>query len=455
MQPFEEIVARQRAFFEHGGTRELGFRAGRLSALHRALLEHREPLERALWSDLHKGPFEAHVSEIGLALAEIARLAKTLSGLARPRPAAVPLFLFPSRAFIAREPHGVCLIISPWNYPLQLAVIPLAAAVAAGNTAVLKLSDRCPETSSVLYDIVRNVFDKRHVAPVIADPERSSTLLELPFDMFFFTGSRGVGKLIYRAAAEKMIPAVLELGGKNPCIVLEDVALRTTAERIVWGKCFNAGQTCIAPDYLLVHERVLSALSAEMRAAVTRFYGPDPKRSSDYCRLIDARHTERVAAMLGDRRSEVEIDVDERYIAPAFLEGISFDHPLMADEIFGPVLPMIRFSKAEEIPSLVRRFPDPLAAYVFSRNRRAARNLFLKLPCGGGCINDTLVHFSAPALPFGGVRASGIGRYHGDAGFFAFSRPQAAVVTPTSFTVPFRCPPYSTWGLRLLKKIMG
>ncbi len=452
---FSDMVAAQHRFFSTEQTLSPAFRIAALKKLRRVIQDAEEEIFLALQKDLGKNAFEAVTSEIGIVLGEIRSALKLIRKYATWRRVPTPLFLWPSRSAVQYEPLGVCLIIAPWNYPFQLALAPLVGAIAAGNCAVVKPSERSVHTSQVIARILARAFLPEHVQTVIADRHESAALLRQPFDKLFFTGSRTVGQIVYREAAEKMVPCTLELGGKNPCIVMDDADIAMAARRIVWGKFYNAGQTCVAPDYLLVHTSVAAPLQKAIVAEIRTRFGQSPADCPHYGRLIDGVHLNGLRALLRGTSPLCggEFREEDHFLSPTVVEA-DWDHPLMADEIFGPVLPVLPFDDLDHALEKIRGLPKSLALYVFTRTRTTAKRIFRTLSFGGGCINDTLVHFSSPYLSVGGVGQSGTGRYRGMDGFRAFSNIKAVVETPGFPDLKLRYPPFGAARLRLVKKLM-
>lgn len=438
------IVERQREFFAAGRTADITFRAERLKSLGRAVDDNRVEIIDALKADLGKPAFEAYVSEISPLLFSIGQAAKRVASWARPRRVGTPSYLLPARSGIRPEPLGVALIISPWNYPFGLAMEPLVGAIAAGNCAVLKPSEVSPRTSSVIAKLAADTFDASHVTVVEGAADVAGFLLAERFDHIFYTGGGAVGRLVMEAAARNLTPVTLELGGKSPCIVEPDIRIESAARRIAWGKWFNAGQTCIAPDYLLVNRAIKDELLGEIRRCIWAFYGDDPKASPDYARIVSDRHFDRVSGLLGGGEVVAggETDREARYIAPAIIDNVNLEHPIMREEIFGPLLPVLDYEDLGEAISMVASRPKPLALYFFSLDREKQGRVLRETTSGGVCLNDTMVHYSNYALPFGGVGASGFGKYHGKAGFEAFSNMRAVVERSFHLDVYLRYPPY-------------
>lgn len=448
-------MTEQRAYYETGTTRPYAFRAEQLGRLRRAIEAHEAEILAALAADMGKPDFEAFSGEVALLYWEIDHTRKHLKRWMRPEGVATPMAIMPSRSFIMPEPLGQVLIIGPWNYPLMLILAPLVGAMAAGNTAVLKPSELAPHTSALLARLIASTFPREYIAVVEGGVDTSQALLARRWDHIFFTGGSAVGKIVARAAAEHLTPVTLELGGKSPCIVDREVDLTIAARRIAWGKFYNAGQTCVAPDYLLVHREVKEPFLAAMTEQIRAFYGDDPKASPDYARIISDRHFDRLAAMLGEGRTVTggQVDRASRYIAPTIIDGVELSHRSMQEEIFGPILPVFAFDRLDEAIATVKRMENPLALYVFTTNRATEERVLTELPFGGGCINNTIVHLSNPDLPFGGRGNSGYGAYHGKAGFDTFTHRKSIVKTPFWVDIPLRYSPYRG-KLSLLKRLM-
>jgi acyl-CoA reductase-like NAD-dependent aldehyde dehydrogenase len=450
----KELVARQRAFFRTGRTRDLAFRREQLRAL-RAMVVGEEPrLLEALRADLGKPAFEGYAGEVALVRREIDHTLRHLDGWARTRRVPTILAHFPARSEIRQEPRGVVLVISPWNFPVQLTLVPAVGALAAGNVAILKLPPLATATSALLAELVGRTFDPGWLAAVEGGVEQAEALLAERLDYVFFTGGPVAGRRVMEAAARQLTPVTLELGGKNPCIVDADVDLDVAARRIAWGKFFNAGQSCVAVDYLLVDRAVKGALLERIAGQVRAFYGEDPRRSPDFGRVIDVRHFDRIMAHL--RAGEVilggQAEREARYIAPTILDHVAPGDLIMEEEVFGPVLPVLEFGDVAEAIATVQALPPPLALYVFSRSARFQARVLDETIAGGGCVNDTTIHFTSVHLPFGGAGESGMGAYHGKASFDLFSRPRSLVRKGFAFDVPLRYPPYAG-KLRWFRKI--
>jgi len=405
--------------------------------------------------DLGKPSYEAYTGESAIVLGEIDHAVRHLRRWARPRRVRTPLLLLPARCSVVPEPFGITLIISPWNFPVQLTLGPLIAAIAAGNCAVLKPSPLAPATTVVIRSIVEQCFDPKFVAVIEGGAETAQALLDERFDHVFFTGGTATGRLVMQAAARHLTPVTLELGGKNPCLVDVDMDLEVTARRVVWGKFYNAGQSCVAVDYLLVDRRIKDQLLERILDTVRRFYGNDPAASPDYGRIISVSHVDRLAGLLSTGRilTGGTIDRMRRYIAPTIIDGIRGNEPVMADEIFGPILPVIAYDDLDHAVAFVNKRPDPLALYVFSRSRTLQERVLSRIPSGGACVNDVVLHFTVPSLPFGGVGESGLGKYHGKAGFNTFSHERSLLRNGFFADIILRYPPYRD-HLKFIKKLL-
>jgi aldehyde dehydrogenase (NAD+) len=455
-EPIAETVARLRRAFDSGITRPVDWREGQLRQLLRLIGENGDAIDEALREDLGKSRFESFIGETGFVRAELQHALKNLRRWSKPRKAKVPLPAQPGKARVLSEPLGVVLIIAPWNYPFHLALAPLIPALAAGNTVLIKPSEIARATSALIARLLPKYLDRDAVAVVEGGVSETTTLLGLKFDHIFYTGNGTVGRIVMRAAAEHLTPVTLELGGKSPCIVDEDVDLDVAARRIVWGKFFNAGQTCVAPDYVLVHERIEQRLIDKLRDTIHDFYGDDPRQSRDFARIIDERHHARLSKLLSSGKVVAggEVDARDKYIAPTLLADVKPDAPVMQEEIFGPILPILPVASLEAAIDFVRRREKPLALYVFSRDKRKAERVLDQTSSGGACINDCAMQLAPPGLPFGGVGASGMGAYHGKAGFDALSHQKSVLDRATQIDPPLRYPPYVSQKLKWAKRLL-
>ena len=447
----EDILARQREFFSTHATKDLAFRKRQLTALRTAILRHEEDVCEALREDLGKCAFESFVSELAFSLSETEHALGNLDAWARPEKVGTPPALLPAESSIVPEPYGVSLILAPWNYPFSLTIAPLVGAIAAGNCAVVKPSELAPHTSRAIAEILGESFDPAYIAAVEGGADVAQELLAMRWDKLFYTGGSRVGKVVMKAAAEHLTPVTLELGGKSPCIIHEDADIAKTAKRVMWGKCFNAGQTCVAPDYLLVQESIVEELLPALKAAVREFYSANPQQSPDYGRIVNDAHFERIASLLKGEKvlAGGRMDAAERYIEPTIVSGK--DSKLMQDEIFGPVLPLLTYATLDDAIAFVNRRDKPLSLYVFSRSAAVQERVIAETSSGGVCVNDTLVQYNNTALPFGGVGPSGLGAYHGKASFDAFSH-RKSVMNRSLIENEMRYPPYQDKVLALLKR---
>ncbi len=433
---------------------DINYRLERLKALYNAIEVREEAIVAALYTDFKKPRFESIATETAYVLSDIKNTIRQLKSWSRPKSVWPSLLNFPAVESIHYEPYGKVLIIAPWNYPFQLALAPLTAAIAAGNTVVLKPSELTPSVSAVLSELISAVFTQEEVLVQEGGPEIAQELLQERWDYIFFTGSVAVGKIVAAAAAKHLTPVTLELGGKNPCIVAADTDIKLTAKRIVWGKFLNAGQTCIAPDYILVHASIYEPLVSALKVEIEAAYGKDPEQSPDYARIISDKHWVRLEAMsqqgtvlyggTGQR--------DQRYWAPTLIAPDQ-NSALMQEELFGPILPLVPFTEEKVITKWIQRYEKPLAFYIFTKNIRWAKQLMDQHGFGGGCINDTILHFNNKRLPFGGIGHSGMGAYHGQWGFETFSHRKAIVYKPFWGDVPLRYAPYLN-KIKFVKKIM-
>ncbi|MGI5857323.1 MAG: aldehyde dehydrogenase [Candidatus Merdivicinus sp.] len=451
----EMLFAQQKAYFRSGETRRLPFRKEQLKKLLSGLKCWEKPLLDALAADLGKSPFEGYATEIGLIREEVRIACRCLGKWAKIRRTAGPLTQFPSSGALIPEPKGCTLILAPWNYPVQLILAPLVSAIAAGNCAMLALPEDAPRTSAVLAEMLGSLYPETYIAARFGSIEGNTRLLALPFDHIFFTGSPRVGRIVMAAAAKNLTPVTLELGGKSPCIVDKTADIVLAARRIAWGKCLNAGQTCVAPDYLFVQESVQADFLRELEKQASRLYPGGMNGGEDYPRIVNRKHFDRLSGLMEGQRILFggEKDSERLQISLAALDSPAPDSPVMQEEIFGPLLPVIPYRDIEEVLEFVLDRPKPLALYVFTRDRALSRRIFREVSFGGGCLNDTIVHLTSHSLPFGGVGESGMGSCHGKAGFDAFTHLKPVLRRGTWLDLPVRYPPYRG-KLGLLKKLM-
>jgi aldehyde dehydrogenase (NAD+) len=458
-----EVVARLRATFDQGRTRPAAWRRQQLEGLQRLLTAGESELALAMRADLGKAPAESWITEIRLVQREIAHTLSHLDAWMSPEHVHVPVVLQPARASVVCEPLGVALVVAPWNYPVQLLLLPVASAIAAGNAVVGKPSELAPETSAVIARLVPRFLDPEAVAIVEGDAGVAQALLAERFDHIFFTGGARVAHLVMEAAARHLTPVTLELGGKCPAIVDRDAALGVVARRIAYGKFVNAGQTCVAPDYVLVHQDIAEALVQRLAEEVAGFYGKDAaarKASRDYGRIVSDHHVQRLVGLLeagGYGGTAIgglaEADPSERYIPPTILTGVSPDAAVMQEEIFGPILPVLAVDDLDAAVTFVNARPKPLSLYVFSGEGATAQRILERTSSGSACINTCIVQLAVPDLPFGGVGDSGMGAYHGRRGFETFSHRKAVLTKPTLPEPPLQYPPYTALRQRLLRTI--
>lgn len=450
-----DIILKKRAFFNSNKTKDVEFRIEQLQFLKKIILAHKDDILEALQSDISKPIFESYLAELYV-VKDIDYAIKNIKSWTKPKKVSTPLDQFPSTSVIYPEPLGVVLIMSAWNYPFSLIISPLIGAIAAGNCAILKPSEIAPHTSKLIADIFQKNFDPAYISVIEGDAQTSQELLKEKFDYIFFTGGTAIGKIIMEAAAKHLTPVTLELGGKSPCIVDADVDLPKTARRITWGKFINAGQTCIAPDYLLVDRNIKKDLLIEIEKCLQEFYGDDPSQSADYGRIISKKHFNRLASLLNQGKIIVggKTDPETNYISPTLIDHVSINAPIMQEEIFGPILPVIEYDNLTEAIAFVNERPKPLALYFFSKNPNNQERVLRETSSGGACINETIMHTAVPELPFGGVGSSGMGSYHGKASFDTFSHQKSVLKNSFFMDIKLRYPPYAG-KLNLIKRMIG
>ncbi|PCF83546.1 aldehyde dehydrogenase [Staphylococcus delphini] len=459
MNPFHLQFETTQRYFRSHATRSLKSRKKALKQLAKQIKLHEQEIFDALKQDLRKNEVEAYGTEIGYTLNNIRYISKNLSKWAKTQAIHTPFFLFPAKSFIVNEPLGTVLIIGAFNYPFQLIFEPLIGAIAAGNTAVVKPSELTPNVAVVIEKIITQALDSEYVAVAQGGAETIQSLLELPFDHVFFTGSQKVGQIVYEAAAKQLIPVTLELGGKSPTIIDKTANLKVASERICFGKFMNAGQTCVAPDYVLIDETIKSDFIEALTTTIREFYGAQPIDSEDLGRIVNDRHFNRLAQLLTAHQSNIivggETVAEQRYIAPTILDRVEADDPIMQEEIFGPILPILTYRNFDEAIAYVQSKPKPLSLYLFSEDENATTRVLNELSFGSGAINDTILQLANPKLPFGGVGASGIGRYHGKYSFETFSHQKPYIFKTTKLETGLLFPPYKGklgYVKKLLKK---
>ena len=448
-----EYIANQKVFFSTHQTKVINFRLAQLHKLKKVILQNQQKIEQALWKDLHKSPEEAYLTEISIVTGEIDNHIKQLKKWAKPKRVSTPIHLLPSSSKIIYEPLGVALIVSPWNYPFQLVFNSLVGAISSGCCSVLKPSPDTPTIAKLMEAMIVENFDSNYICVVQGGREVNTILFAQRFDIIFFTGSSKVGKVVMKAAAENLTPVVLELGGKSPCIVDADADIDIAAKRIIWGKLINAGQTCIAPDYLFAHASIKDELLTKIATNIQLMYGENIKESRFYPRIVNKRAVDRLAELVhqGTIHTGGEIDAEELFVAPTIIDNVQPDFLVMQEEIFGPILPVMTFKHIDETINYINMNEKPLALYYFGKNKKA-KEVLAKTTSGGACVNDTLMHIGNHNLPFGGVGNSGMGKYHGYESFLAFSNKRAVVTAPTWIDIPFKYVPFKYFNI--IKKVI-
>lgn len=446
MNIIEQKFYDSKAFFNTQQTKDISFRKEQLKKLSKAIKSYESDISEALYTDLGKNKVEAYATEIGITLKSIKNARKELKNWTKTKNVDTPLYLFPTKSYIKKEPYGTVLIIAPFNYPFQLVFEPLIGAIAAGNTAIIKPSELTPNVARVIKRLINETFDANYIEVIEGGIEETQTLIHLPFDYVFFTGSENVGKIVYQAASENLVPVTLEMGGKSPVIVDETANIKVASERICFGKFTNAGQTCVAPDYILVHESVKDDLITALSKTLREFYGQNIQQSPDYGRIVNLKHYHRLTSLLNSAQMNIVFgghsDEDERYIEPTLLDHVTNDSAIMQEEIFGPILPILTYQSLDEAIAFIHQRPKPLSLYLFSEDENATQRVINELSFGGGAINDTLMHLANPKLPFGGVGASGMGRYHGKYSFDTFTHEKSYIFKSTRLESGVHLPPY-------------
>ncbi|WP_114647917.1 aldehyde dehydrogenase [Staphylococcus aureus] len=446
MNIIEQKFYDSKAFFNTQQTKDISFRKEQLKKLSKAIKSYESDILEALYTDLGKNKVEAYATEIGITLKSIKNARKELKNWTKTKNVDTPLYLFPTKSYIKKEPYGTVLIIAPFNYPFQLVFEPLIGAIAAGNTAIIKPSELTPNVARVIKRLINETFDANYIEVIEGGIEETQTLIHLPFDYVFFTGSENVGKIVYQAASENLVPVTLEMGGKSPVIVDETANIKVASERICFGKFTNAGQTCVAPDYILVHESVKDDLITALSKTLREFYGQNIQQSPDYGRIVNLKHYHRLTSLLNSAQMNIVFgghsDEDERYIEPTLLDHVTNDSAIMQEEIFGPILPILTYQSLDEAIAFIHQRPKPLSLYLFSEDENATQRVINELSFGGGAINDTLMHLANPKLPFGGVGAPGMGRYHGKYSFDTFTHEKSYIFKSTRLESGVHLPPY-------------
>lgn len=458
LQDIEIILEEQKNYFNTQVTKDIEFRINQLKILKEGIIRYEEEISKALYKDLGKHKNESYMTEIGFVYNSITHTIKNLKKWAKPQKRSTPIYLMPAKSYVISEPYGSVLIIGPYNYPFQLLFEPLIGAIAAGNTAVLKPSEMSPNVSKVVKKMVDDIFNGQYVRCVEGGIETNTSLINSKFDYIFFTGSVAVGKIVMQAAAKNLVPVTLELGGKSPVIVDESANIKEAARRIIWGKTLNAGQTCVAPDYLVVHESVKDELVKEMIDAINKYLGQNIEKNDSFGRIVNEKHFNRIKNMIEKDRDGIvfggNMSEKDRYIEPTLIEVNSRDAATMEDEIFGPVLPIMTYRNLDDTISEIRNAPKPLALYLFTRNKSTERKVLKEISSGNVSVNDTISHIANPYLPFGGVGNSGIGGYHGKESFITFSHKKGVLRKPASINNSVAYPSFTEKQLRLIKRIL-
>lgn len=451
-----KITEKQREYFHTDVTKDAGFRREALRKLLQAITSQETKILAALKTDLNKSDFEGYMTEVGMVREECRYAIKHIRKWASPRRTVSPLAQFPSRSFVLSEPFGVALIMSPWNYPFQLALSPLVGAIAAGNCAVIKPSAYTPATSQAIADLIADIYPPEYITVVQGGRAENAQLLDLKFDFIFFTGSPAVGHLVMEKASKYLTPVCLELGGKSPAIVDETANIPLAAKRIAWGKYLNAGQTCVAPDYVLVHESKKTELISEIKKAVEEFFPDGVMKNDDFVRIVNDKQFDRLLGLMEGENAVIggTYDRSGRIITPTVLDNITFDSKVMGEEIFGPVLPLITYTSLDETIKVLKEKPKPLALYLFTSEKAVVKKVHNSLSFGGGCVNDTIIHLATSEMGFGGVGSSGMGSYHGKWSFDTFSHFKGIVDKKTWLDLPMRYRPYKAGNYKLIRRFM-
>ncbi len=448
----KNILKKQQDFFASGHTLAVSNRINALKKLKAAILDNQDDILKALKTDLGKSEFEAYMCEVGMVLSELSYMIKHTKKFAKERRVPSPLAQFASRSFTKPSPYGNVLIMSPWNYPFMLTIDPLIDAIAAGNTAIIKPSAYSPATSEVIKKLISKCFKEEYVAVVTGGRKENQALLDMDFDYIFFTGSYAVGKEVMAHASSRLTPITLELGGKSPCIVDSTAKLKLAAKRIVFGKYLNCGQTCVAPDYVLCDEKIANNLIAEIKTEIILQYGKKPLENQDYGKIINQKQYDRISSLIMPEKviHGGNLDPKALRIEPTVMSNVSFDDPVMQEEIFGPIMPIITYRNINDAVSYINSRPKPLALYIFSENKKTQDMFLSRCNFGGGCINDTIIHLATSNMGFGGVGQSGMGSYHGKQGFLTFSHTKSIVDKKTFMDLPMRYQPYKKFNNKLI-----
>ena len=457
MKRYKEVVEKQKEFFKTGKPIDINYRKKALIKLRDAVDKYEEKILYALKLDLGKSEFEGYETELGIVKSELKNTIKNLEKWSKPKKVRASIMNPFSDNRIYNQPYGVCLILSPWNYPFQLALMPLIGSIAAGNTSILKLSEISPFTSGIVREIIEEIFDEEYIAVFSGEADEAINLIESDIDFIFYTGNPKIGASVAESAGRRLIPCVLELGGKSPCIIDRKADLDNAAKKIVWGKFMNAGQTCVAPDYIIADRLVFLELRDKLVHYIKKFYGENPIESDDYPKIINKKNFDRILNLIEGKRLIFggKYDDDSLKIEPTILEVSSMDEKIMQEEIFGPIIPIIIYKNKSEIFEIIDKNKNPLALYLFTDNNSFEKEIIEKVSFGGGCVNDTIIHCTSEGLPFGGIGRSGIGNYHGKAGFDAFSHKKSVVKSKKFADISMKYPPFNEKKLELIKKVFN
>ena len=457
MKKYEEIIKSHKKFFESGKTLDISYRKNALIKLKEAIENYEDRILYSLKLDLGKSEFEAYETELGIVKSELKNTIKNLEKWSSPQKVRSTIINPLSKNRIYNQPYGVCLILSPWNYPLQLSIMPLIASIAAGNCTILKLSELSPFTSSCIKEMIDNTFEKEYVSVFCGEAEEAVSLIESDVDFIFYTGNPKIGSSVAESAGRRLIPYVLELGGKSPCIIDKTADLDYTAKKIIWGKFMNAGQTCVAPDYIIADRLIYLELVDKLKYYIKKFYGENPIYSKDYPKIINEKNFDRILNLIDNKKIIFggEFDKASLKIEPTVLKVDDIDEKIMQEEIFGPILPIITYKNKNKIFDIIGKNKNPLALYLFTKDSMFEKEVIEKISFGGGCINDTIIHCTSEGLPFGGIGKSGIGNYHGKASFDAFSHKKSVVKSKKIMDISLKYPPFNKSKFKLIKKVFN
>ncbi|QUI23387.1 aldehyde dehydrogenase [Vallitalea pronyensis] len=458
MEKIETMMREMKSYFYQGKTKSIDFRIKQLSQLKKTIENHEAAIINALHKDLGRHPYESYTAEIGTVLSSIRYHIKHIKQFTRTKKVKTPLHQLGAKSYIQPEPYGLVLVIGPYNYPFNLLIEPLIGAIAAGNCIVLKPSEQTPHVTKLIHQMFLETFNPNYIRIIEGEKDVTSCLIHAPFDYIFFTGSVRVGKIVMAAASENLVPVTLELGGKSPCIIDNTANIEVAAKRVLWGKFFNAGQTCIAPDYALVHESIRPTFIDSLKKTIEHFYGKDVKASKDFARIINEKHTQRLAAIIDKDRDKIiwggQYDRTNHYIAPTLIDNVTWEDASMEDELFGPILPIMTYKDLDDAIHMINQRPKPLALYLFSEDKDSQQKVLTSTSSGGSCVNDTVSHFVTHHLPFGGVGQSGMGAYHGLDSFKTFTHYKSVLHKSTRFNLKFLFPPYNQNKLQSAKKVL-